>query len=65
MAYGLDTELFIENGPAVLAANSARLRPASRFLRWRMLDTKDRLEVVERALEAPANDRIDAYPIAL
>jgi acyl-CoA reductase-like NAD-dependent aldehyde dehydrogenase len=31
---------------------------------WRQLDADQRLELINKALEA-ANDRIDAYPIAL
>jgi hypothetical protein len=31
---------------------------------WRQLDAELKLELVEKALEA-ANDRIDAYPLAL
>ena len=32
---------------------------------WFALDPELRLELVERALRAPANDVIDAFPLAL
>jgi hypothetical protein len=32
---------------------------------WRQLDTETRLELVEQALAAPANDIIDNFPLAL
>jgi hypothetical protein len=65
MAYSLDHRLFVEDGPAIQAANAAARRPAARFLGWRRLDTDRRLAVVERALKSPANDFIDSYPVAL
>jgi hypothetical protein len=62
MAYGLSTRAFIENGPAVQVAKLQELRTTARS--WRALNEACRLEVVERAVRA-ANDRIDAFPIAL
>ena len=32
---------------------------------WRQLDTDQRLQLIERALAAPANDIIDSFPVAL
>jgi len=65
MTYRLDPALFVENGPAVHAATAAAARTVARFGRWRKLDDQHRLQAVERALKAPANDLIDGYPLAL
>lgn len=65
MTYGLNPRLFVEDGPAVHAASSAAARRFARFGRWRKLDEDHRLQAVERALRAPANDLIDGYPLAL
>ncbi len=65
MTYGLDAELFVEDGPAVHAASTALARNFARYRRWRSLDSGHRLDLVEQALKAPANDLIDAFPLAL
>lgn len=65
MTYRLDPALFVEDGPAVHAASAASARSVARFVHWRKLDEKRRLQAVERALQAPANDLIDGYPLAL
>jgi len=48
--------------------SSAPLReppaPGAASKRWRQLDSESRFELIERALK-PANDRIDAFPLAL
>ena len=62
MTYGLGTRVLIENGPAVQAIQAQPLRSAARS--WRALDEERRLALIERALK-PANDFIDAYPLAL
>ena len=62
MAYGLSTRVFIEDGPAVQVAQADSLRSTARA--WQALDEARRLELVERALN-PANDRVDAFPLAL
>jgi len=64
MAYGLNPGLFLENGPAVQAANARAAHPASRFASWRKLSSDRRLALVDQALASPAND-LDAYPLAL
>ena len=64
MAYGLNPRLFIENGPAVKAAEAQSMRSSTVYRAWRRLDEERRLAVVEIALK-PANDVIDAYPLAL
>ena len=62
MTYGLSTSAFIEDGPEV---QTVRDRSSSSTARsWRALNAERRLALIERAL-APANDRIDAYPLAL
>lgn len=64
MAYGLNSRLFIENGPAVTAAESQSPRASTVYRAWGDLSKECRLAVVERAL-CPANDIIDEYPLAL
>ena len=62
MTYGLSTRAFIEDGPAVHVAQADTLRSTARA--WRALDEARRLELIEKALR-PANDRLDAFPLAL
>jgi hypothetical protein len=62
MAYGHSTAAFIENGPAEQLARAEAARSTARS--WRALDNACRLAIVERAL-SPANDRVDAFSIAL
>ena len=62
MAYGLSTRAFIEGGPVEQVAKAEGIRSTARS--WRALDEACRLAVVERAMHA-ANDRIDAFPLAL
>ena len=62
MAYGLSPRLFVENGPAIEAANVRNRRRAL----WRALDAERRLALVDRALVRPANENlIDGLPVAL
>ena len=65
MTYGLNSGLFIEDGPAIAAVKRAAKRSSARFLAWRKLNPEHRLKVVERALSAPANDLIGDLPVAL
>jgi uncharacterized tellurite resistance protein B-like protein len=62
MTYGLSTRVFIEDGPAAHAIEAQSLRSTAKV--WRSLDEERRLALIERALK-PANDIIDAYPLAL
>jgi hypothetical protein len=62
MTYGLNTRVFIEDGPTAQVAQADALRSTARA--WRALDEARRLALVERAL-CPANDCIDAFPFAL
>jgi len=64
MAYGLNPRLFVENGPAVMAAESQPARSSTVYRAWGDLSRECRLAVVERALH-PANDIFDEYPVAL
>ena len=66
MAYGFESRLFLENGPAI-HAERARFARSSRTARaWRGLSDQSRLELVEQALEKPANDDMaDGLPVAL
>lgn len=62
MTYGLSPRAFIEDGPAVQVMKAEANRSTARS--WRALDADSRLAAIERALK-PANDLIDAYPMAL
>ncbi|MGH6658540.1 MAG: hypothetical protein ACREBK_00830 [Sphingomicrobium sp.] len=62
MTYGHRIGEFIENGPAELAEQLRLSRTTAR--NWSLLDRERRLALVEHALR-PANDQIDAYPLAL
>ena len=64
MAYGLNPQLFVENGPAVTASAAQPPRSSTVYRAWGDLSRECRLAVVERALH-PANDIIDEYPLAL
>lgn len=65
MTYSLSRGLFVENGPAELAADVTARRPSTRFLPWRKLDSERRLRAIEAALRIPANDAGDDLPLAL
>jgi hypothetical protein len=62
MTYGLSPCVFVEDGPAAQAMKVQSTRTTARS--WRALDGESRLAAIERALK-PANDLIDAYPMAL
>jgi hypothetical protein len=62
MTYGLSTRAFIEDGPVAQVASAELRRSTARS--WRALDEAHRIELIEQALNA-ANDRIDAFPLAL
>lgn len=62
MTYGLSPAVLIENGAAARAEQFRLSRSTARS--WSVLDHERRLALVEVAL-TPANDRIDAYPLAL
>lgn len=60
MIYGLSPRLFVENGPAVRAAE-ARLHSSSNAHRaWGMLDPERRFAAVEKALRPANGDRLQA-----
>jgi hypothetical protein len=64
MAYGLSTR-----APAASSLVQRALDRASGtwggYQAWRQLDSDKRLELVEQALAAPANDIFDDFPLAL
>ena len=62
MTYGHSTRAFIEDGPVEQVAKADALRSTARA--WRALDEAHRIELIDTALKA-ANDRLDAYPLAL
>jgi hypothetical protein len=62
MTYGLSTRVFIEDGPAAQALQVQVGHSTARS--WRALDPELRLALVQQALTA-ANDRTDAFPIAV
>ena len=65
MAYGFNPRLFIENGPAVQADEALARSSSVPFQAWKNFDRDRRLALVERALQMPANDDCDGFPIAL
>jgi hypothetical protein len=68
MAYGLSTRAPAENAaknPLVQRALSRASGTWGGYQAWRQLEPEKRLELVERALAAPANDVVDGYPVAL
>jgi hypothetical protein len=62
MAYGFSTRALIEDGPEMQASEANAERSTTKS--WRALDEARRLALVEGALN-PANDSIDAFPLAL
>lgn len=66
MTYGLNPRLFIENGPAIRAAQAHASSSSNAFRAWGGLDADKRLALIEKALRNPANDEGgDDFPIAL
>jgi hypothetical protein len=65
MTYGLSPRLFIENGPAIRAAQAHASSSSNAFRAWGGLDADKRLALIEKALRKPANDEARDFPIAL
>ena len=66
MTYGLSPRLFIENGPAIRAAQAHASSSSNAFRAWGGLDADKRLALIDKALRKPANDDDgDNFPIAL
>lgn len=66
MTYGLNPRLFIENGPALYAADAHARSSSDAYRAWSGLDAEHRFALVEKALHAAANDYgPDNLPIAL
>jgi hypothetical protein len=65
MTYGLNARLFVENGPAIRAAEARSGRHSSDAYRaWGAFDADRRLELIEQLLRPAANDE-RGLPIAL
>ena len=65
MAYGLNPRLFIENGPAIRAAEAHAMSSSDAFRAWGGLDADKRIALIDKALRQPANDDDGDFPIAL
>ena len=66
MAYDFESRLVLENGPAIHAARARYARSSRTARAWRQLSESSRLELIEQALDKPANDDLpDGLPIAL
>ena len=66
MTYGLNSRLFIENGPAIRAAQAHARSSSDAFRAWGGLDADKRLALIEKALRKPAkDDGKEDFPIAL
>ena len=66
MAYGFESRLFLENGPAIHAERARYARSSRTARAWRDLNQQSRLELIEDALNKPANDDMpDGLPVAL
>lgn len=65
MAPEFNPRLFVENGPAIHAADALARRSSIPFHAWKSFDREHRLALVEQALRVPANDDCDGLPIAL
>ena len=62
MTYGLRTRAFVEDGPVAHVAQAETLRSTARS--WRALDEAHRIALIDSLLNV-ANDRVDAFPLAL
>jgi hypothetical protein len=65
MAYGIESPRFLD-GSAVSAERARFARSVRTDRAWRELSAQSRLELIEKALEKPANDDMpDGLPVAL
>ena len=66
MAYGFESRLFLENGPAIHAERARFARSVQTARVWRSLTEAGRFELVEQTLRKVANDDMpDGLPVAL
>lgn len=65
MVPAINPRLFVENGPAIQAADALARSSAIPFHAWQTFDRERRFALVERALRRPANDDCDGLPVAL
>lgn len=56
MAYGFDSQVFLDGGPEIRAARARYARSTRSARAWRSLSEQSRLELIEQALDTPAND---------
>ena len=64
MTYGHSTRAPIRSTPVAKALARASGTWGG-YQAWHQLDNRERLELVEKALECAANDCIDCLPVAL
>ena len=64
MTYGLSPRLFVENGPAIRAAEAHSRSSSDAYRAWLRLDADRRIVLVDTALRSAAND-CGRLPIAL
>ena len=66
MAYGFDSPLRREDGSAINAGRARFARSLRTVRAWRELSAQSRFELIDKALEKPANDDMpDGLPVAL
>jgi hypothetical protein len=66
MTYGFNLGLFAGSGPTIDREHGRTPSSSRAFRVWRSLDEDRRLNLVEEALAATANDdHADGYPVAL
>ena len=66
MTYGLNPDLFVEQGSAIQADRAARMRSTRAFQAWHTLDHEQRLALIDRALQPAMNDNLgNGFPVAL
>lgn len=66
MPYAFNRSLFLENGPALKAAEALGRSSSDSFRAWRALDAHSRMAMIEQALCVAANDDCrDGLPLAL
>ena len=64
MAYGIGGPLFLGNSPVIHAERAGFARSNRTARAWRALSEQSRLELIEQALERPANDDWPAQPVS-
>ena len=66
MTYGLNPQLFVEDGPTIQAGQDAQGRSTRAFHAWQAMDAEQKLRLVDCALQPATNDNLsDGFPAAL